>query len=96
LRYRFFIVTLHKRKRKTIKNMEILKFIPGKNYQMKFITDSDLKVPFVCVARTEKTVHLENKKSGEIIKRKVKVYDNTEYVLAGSYSMAPSIKAIAI
>lgn len=42
-------------------------------------------------SRTEKTVTLRSGK--EVIKRKIKVSDEQEYVLYGSYSMSPVIRA---
>ena len=70
------------------------KFEEGNMYQMTFIGDSDLKVPYICTKRTPKMVTLEKFKVSEVIKRKINVSGNgIEYVVAGSYSMAPSIYA---
>jgi hypothetical protein len=68
-----------------------MKFTIENQYQMRFIGDSDLKVTWVCTDRTEKTVTLRSGK--EVIKRKIKLSDGKEYVLYGSYSMAPVIRA---
>tara|TARA_R110002051_G_scaffold226859_1_gene289401 strand:- start:811 stop:1035 length:225 start_codon:yes stop_codon:yes gene_type:complete len=67
------------------------KFELGKTYNMRFIGDSDLRPEFVCVKLTAKTATFQGKH--EKISKRIKVYDGVEYVLAGSYSMAPSIKA---
>ena len=72
--------------------MEIItKFELGKTYNMRFIGDNDLRPEFVCVKLTAKTATFKGEH--ETISKRIKVYDNVEYVLAGSYSMAPSIKA---
>ena len=67
------------------------KFELGKTYNMRFIGDSDLRPEFVCFKLTAKTATFQGKH--EKISKRIKVYDGVEYVLAGSYSMAPSIKA---
>ncbi len=69
----------------------ITKFELGKTYNMRFIGDSELRPEFVCVKLTAKTATFQGK--NEKISKRIKVYDGVEYVLAGSYSMAPSIKA---
>ena len=69
------------------------KFEINKYYEMKFIGDSDLKPIFKCINRTEKTVTLKSIIKNEIIKKKIRVLNNEEYILNGNYSMAPSIKA---
>lgn len=74
---------------KTNETMETLKFEAGKKYEMSFIGDSDLKVVFECISRTAKTAKFKNKH--ESFSKKIKVYDNEEYVMYGSYSMAPAI-----
>jgi len=71
-------------------------FETGSVYQMTFIGDSSLKVEYLCVKRTNKTVTFEKYKGTETLTRRIKVYDDVEYVLQGSYSMAPSIKATRI
>jgi len=80
---------------KTLSNMttEINKFEIGKTYEMRFIGDSDLRPHFVCVKRTEKSATFKSAKTNEVLTRRVKVYDNFEYILQGTYSMAPSIRA---
>lgn len=69
------------------------KFEEGNIYEMHFIGDSQLKPQFICVKRTEKMVTLERFKSPEdSITRRIKIdSDGFEYILEGSYSMAPSI-----
>ena len=75
-------------------NATLIQFEAGNIYQMRFIGDSELKPQFICVKRTAKTItfsKIGSKK--ENINRRVKVYNGVEYILDGSYSMAPSIKA---
>ena len=71
------------------------KFKEGKKYQMTFIGDSDLRPVFLCVKRTEKMVTLKSELTGEVLKRRIKNYCDTdgEYILQGTYSMAPRIAA---
>lgn len=71
--------------------MTTSKFQIGKTYQMNFIGDADLRVQFVCVKRTDKTVTLKG--THETLNCRVKEYSGSEYVKAGSYSMAPTIYA---
>jgi hypothetical protein len=73
--------------------MEAARFIIGENYEMMFIGDSELKPLYTCIARTEKTAKFKRLRIDETIIRRIRVYDNTEYVRDGSYSMAPSISA---
>ena len=75
----------------------ITTFEANKIYQMRFIGDSDLKVNYLCVGRTAKRATFQKVGStSEVIKRGVKVHGGTEYVLEGSYSMSPCIKASRI
>jgi hypothetical protein len=77
--------------------MTTTKFETGNIYEMRFITDSDLSVKYICVKRTEKTVTFERfMNPSDTISKKVKVYNNEEYIVTGNYSMAPSIKASRI
>ena len=69
------------------------KFEAGNIYQVNFIGDSDLKPQWICIKRTNKTVTFERFKKTESITRRIKTYNGVEYVLDGSYSMAPSIYA---
>jgi len=78
----------------TTKKNQIATFEIGKTYQMSFIGDSDLKVNFTCIKRTAKTATFKN--SNEMITRKINSYGDSEYVLDGSYSMSPSIRASRI
>ena len=75
--------------------MDTIKFKEGKCYNMSFIGDSNLKVAFVCIKRTAKTAIFESLQGAtkEVLKRRIKEYDNCEYVLEGNYSMSPTIKA---
>jgi hypothetical protein len=77
--------------------MKTVKFETGNVYEMSFIGDSNLRPQYICVKRTDKSVTFEKfPTASEVITRKIKVWDNTEYILDGSYSMAPSIKASRI
>ena len=77
----------------TTKNFPV--FEQGKKYQMKFIGDNDLRPVYICLKRTAKTVILKSENTGEILKRRIKIYSDTngEYILEGNYSMAPKISA---
>lgn len=69
-------------------------FETGNIYEMRFIGDSELRVKFICVKRTATKVTFDRfQNPGDSITRKIKVWDGSEYILDGSYSMAPSIKA---
>ena len=76
--------------------METTKFETGNIYEMRFITDSDLKPKFICVKRTNKTATFERLNCKESITRRIKIWEGVEYVVDGNYSMAPSIKASRI
>jgi hypothetical protein len=69
------------------------KFEVGNIYEMRFIGDSDLKPKFICVKRTAKTATFERYQAKETLTRRIKNYNGNEYVLEGSYSMAPSINS---
>jgi hypothetical protein len=71
-----------------------IKFEAGNVYEMSFITDSNLRPKFICVKTTSKTATFERfGNPSDKFTKKLKVWDNVEYVLEGSYSMAPRIKA---
>ncbi len=72
---------------------DVARFEEGSIYQMGFIGGSDLKVDFICVKRTPKTVTFEKFKGAETVKRKIKQRSGAEYVEYGNYSMAPTIRA---
>jgi hypothetical protein len=82
---------------KQLKNMKmttIKTFEAGNIYEMRFIGDSDLRPKFICVKRTATTVTFERfQNPKESIKRKIKVYDNAEFIVDGNYSFAPVISA---
>lgn len=71
------------------------KFEPNNVYEMCFIGDSQLKPKYICVKRTEKTATFQRFQHPEDeIKRRIKLDSyNSEYVLDGNYSMAPSISS---
>ena len=73
--------------------MNTTKFILHKTYEMRFIGDSDLKVNWECIKITPKTATFKREGAKETMTRKIKIYNNVESVLEGSYSMAPSIYA---
>ena len=77
-------------------NMEnIIKFEEGNIYQMSYIGDSELKPHYICIKRTAKTAtfQLFQNPDSEPIRRKINNHDGVEYILKGSYSMAPVIRA---
>jgi len=71
----------------------VTKFEEGNIYNLTFIGDSDLKVPYICVKRTPKMATFEKFQGKEVLKRKINIYDQVEYIRAGNYSMAPTIRA---
>jgi len=79
--------------------MESLKFEEGNIYGMNFIGDSELKIKWICIKITAKTASFKkttnslNLCEDEIITRKIKTYNNIDYIVDGSYSMAPAIYA---
>ena len=72
---------------------EIVKFETGNVYSMNFIGDSQLKPEWICVKLTPKTATFERFQGTESMTRRIKTYRGVDYVLQGSYSMAPSIQA---
>jgi hypothetical protein len=76
--------------------MKTTKFETGNVYEMRFVTDAYLIAKYICVKRTDKTVTFERFNcdySYDAITKKIKVYNNAEYIVLGNYSMAPSIKS---
>jgi hypothetical protein len=72
----------------------VIAFETGNIYQMNFIGDSELKPQYICVKTTGKTATFERfRNPSDKITRKIKVWDNVEYIVDRSYSMAPSIYA---
>lgn len=70
------------------------KFETGNIYEMNFIGDSQLKPQYICIKRTKSTVTFSCVKSDETFTRRIKIdRHNNEYILDGSYSMAPSIRS---
>lgn len=70
------------------------KFIIGEVYEMRFIGDSDLKPKFKCTERTEKSVSfIRADGTDKINKKKIRIHDESEYIITDSYSMAPTIYA---
>lgn len=76
------------------KKQDLKKFEIGNIYEMSFVGDSDLKPKFICIDRSPKFATFERYQGTERIKRKIKKgSDGIEYIVDGSYSMAPSINA---
>ncbi len=69
------------------------RFEEGNVYEMSFIGDSELKPRFICTKRTAKMVTMESLRGKEVIKRRIKEYNGSEFIVDGSYSFAPSINA---
>jgi hypothetical protein len=75
-------------------NNATTQFEEGNIYEMRFVTDSDLRVKFCCTRRTPKMATFSAVDRTETIKRRIKVgYEGEEYVVDGKYSMAPTIRA---
>lgn len=74
--------------------MTTAKFEIGNVYEMRFITDSDLRPKFICTKLTATTATFERFGTpSDKFTKKVKSYNGVEFVNAGNYSMAPSIHA---
>tara|TARA_R110002012_G_scaffold4881_2_gene22312 strand:- start:1063 stop:1305 length:243 start_codon:yes stop_codon:yes gene_type:complete len=69
------------------------KFETGSVYEMRFIGDSELKVKWICTKLTAKNATFQKFEGSEKITKKIRTYNNVDYILQGSYSMAPSIHA---
>jgi hypothetical protein len=83
--------------RKKTKTMDIKKFAVGSVYEKRFIGDSDLKVKYKCTQRTASTATFQSvTRSSEVITRKIKISGDSEYIVDGSYSMAPAIYASSL
>ena len=68
-------------------------FQANKTYEIRFIGDSDLKVPFTVTRRTEKSLW-GRVRNGEVKRMKIHSYAGSEYVNPmGNYSMSPSANA---
>lgn len=74
--------------------MKTVKFEIGNVYEMRFITDSELKPQFICTKLTKSQATFERfMNSNDRITKKIKIYDNIEYIVTDNYSLAPVIKA---
>lgn len=71
------------------------KFEANKTYEMSYIGDSELRPKWLCVKRTAKTATFQRPDDeSEKMTRRIKIdSEGNEYVLQGSYSMAPCINA---
>jgi len=75
-------------------NNQLVIFEVGNIYRMNFIGDSQLKPQYICVKRTAKSATFESiKNPKDSITRKIQVFNNSEYIREGCYSMAPTIYA---
>lgn len=80
---------------------EVARFEVGNIHYMSYIGDSDLKPKWICVKRTSKTATFERlrkelanfEQEPESITRKIREHGGREYILYGTYSMAPGIYA---
>jgi len=71
-----------------------MKFETNKTYLMTFATDSDLKVPFKVIGRTDKTLQIKDNRDGNVMRKKIKVYNGEEFVEPyGVYSMSPVLRS---
>jgi len=64
-------------------------------YAQSSIVDSQSKTKYICLKRTAKTVTFQRfqQPNSEKITRRIQSYNGVEYIINGSYSMAPSISA---
>jgi hypothetical protein len=74
---------------------DLIKFETGNVYALNFIGDADLKPLWICTAITKTTATFERfqSKQKEIIKKKIRIHDGSEYIKYDNYSMAPTIYA---
>ena len=72
---------------------EMKRFEVGNIYEMRFVTDSELKPLYSCTKRTAKTVTFEKFQRTEKITKRIKEWDGSEFIRYDTYSMAPSIYA---
>ena len=71
----------------------MVQFKIGSTYTARSACDYDCVFAWTVVARTAKTITLEEK-HGRVSRRGVKVHDGVEWCMpSGSYSMAPCINA---
>ena len=72
-----------------------IKFETGNVYEMRFITDSELKAEFICTKLTKTMATFERYGNpSDSITKKIKTNpEGIEYVVTDSYSLAPVIKA---
>jgi len=69
-------------------------FETGNTYKMNWIGDADMVTLIKVVKRTEKTITIKDLHSPELIRCKINIHDNSEYIFpTGKYSMAPVLKA---
>lgn len=74
--------------------MATAKFEKGNIYTKSSIVDSQSQSHYICIGRTAKTVIFEKyQQPGQKYTFRIKEYNGSEYVIFGSYSMAPAIYA---
>lgn len=72
--------------------MNISTFQIGKTYEIRFIGDSELKVPLKVERVSASSIWA--KVDGEVKRMKIQTYNDTQYVNPyGTYSMNPSCRA---
>lgn len=73
---------------------KLIKFETECTYQHGWINDSTLFTRYIVTRRTEKSIWIKREGSDKPAERKViKIYDGSEIVDLGNYSMAPTLRA---
>lgn len=73
---------------------EMATFETGKTYGNNFIGNSDLWFYFEVTRRTDKSVWIKDTNTGEVSRRKIRVYNGVEQCDPfGQYSMSPTLRA---
>jgi len=72
-----------------------INFSKSNVYEMRFITDYDLRPHFICVKTTPKTASFQRfgSPNSEIITKRIKTNSDGQYIVTDTYSMAPIIRA---
>lgn len=73
-------------------NNNVVKFEVGTTYYYRFISSYDTVVRCTITKRTAKTITFTDE-CGETFNRRIYIYDNSECVDIGHYSMAPTLRA---
>ena len=73
---------------------KVIKFEVGKTYVTRYIGDSNLKLSYKILSRTDKSVLVEDVKTHESKRCKISIYSGVEQCLPdGNYSKAPVLSA---